>query len=239
VSESRDLPAESPALALTRLAPARRTALEALAGEILAHYPRGRRTVAVDGVSGSGKTTFADDLTLALRARDQVVFRAEADAFHLPTSERHRAAPFSAEAYYRGSFDTETLRRVLLDPFRMGGSTGFVLAIFDLERSAPLVQEWTTGPEDAILVVDGMFLQRPELRGVWNYTIWLDVAGDVGVRRRGERDGTDSDPASDRNRRDLDAQELYRAEADPVRSASAIIDVRDLDAPKRSFRDSC
>jgi uridine kinase len=239
VAEVRELPVEPPRLALTRLPPARRTLLEAFAGEILAHYPKGRRMVAVDGMSGSGKTTFADDLALALRARDETVFRASADDFHRPKADRYQRGRFSAEGYYRDAFDTATMRRVLLDPFRMGGDTGFVLAAFDLERDAPLVQEWTTGPADAILLVDGVFLQRPELRGLWNYTIWLDVPEDVGVRRIGERDGTDLDPATELNRRHFGAQELYRGEVDPPAAASAIVDARDLDLPRRIFADSC
>ncbi len=232
-------PVDPPALALSRLPPARRAIVEGLAGEILQHYARGRRLVGVDGMSGAGKTRFADDLAVALRARGATVFRASLDDFHRPRAERYRRGRFSAEGYYRDAFDLPTLRRVLIDPFRMGGSTGFQLAAFDLERDAPLVAEWTTGPADALLVVDGVLLQRPELGGVWSYTIWLDVPEEVGVQRSGARDGTDLDPASEFNRRYLGAQELYRAEVDPVRGASAIIDARDLDAPRRSYADSC
>jgi len=227
------MPVEPPGLALTRLPPVRRAVVEELAGEIVGGPVLGRRLVAVDGMSGSGKTRFADDLALALRARGTVVFRASLDDFHRPRAERYRLGRSSPEGYYRDAFDLRTARRVLLDPFRMGGSAGFQLAAFDLERDVPYESAWTTGPADAVLVVDGVFLQRPELRDEWTYTVWLDVPDEVGVRRSGRRDGTDLDPASEFNRRYLGAQELYRAEADPVAGAAAVLDVRDLDAPHR------
>jgi uridine kinase len=115
----------------------------------------------------------------------------------------------------------------------MGGSTGFQLAAFDLERDAPTESDWTSGPADAVLIVDGVFLQRPELRDLWTFTVWLDVPDELGVLRSGERDGTDLDPASEFNRRYLGAQELYRTEADPVGGADAVIELREPDAPQR------
>ena len=227
------MPVEPPALALTRLPAARRAVVEALAGEIVDGVVLGRRLVAVDGMSGAGKTTFGDDLALALRARGTVVFRASLDDFHRPRVERYRRGRLSPEGYYRDAFDLVTARRVLLDPFRMGGSTGFQLAAFDLERDAPVESAWVTGPADAVLVVDGVFLQRPELRDRWTFSIWLDVPDELGVRRSGERDGTDLDPASEFNRRYLGAQELYRAEVDPLGAADAVIDLREFDSPRR------
>jgi uridine kinase len=226
---------ETPALALTRLPAARRAVLAGLADEIVGGGVLGRRLVGVDGMSGAGKTTFADDLALALRARGAVVFRASLDDFHRPRAERYRLGRTSPEGYYRDAFDLRTARRVLLDPFRLGGSAGFQLAAFDLERDAPRESAWTTGPADAVLVVDGVFLQRPELRDEWTLTVWLDVPAELGVRRSGERDGTDIDPASAFNRRYLGAQELYRAEVDPA-AATVVLDVRDLDAPVRVER---
>ena len=232
------MPVEPPALALTRLPLVRRRLLEGLAGEIVDGPVLGRRLVGVDGMSGAGKTTFADDLALALRARGTTVFRASLDDFHRPRADRYRLGRLSPEGYYRDAFDLGTARRVLLDPFRMGGSAGFQLAAFDLERDAPVESAWTTGPADAVLVVDGVFLQRPELRDEWTITVWLDVPDEVGVRRSGDRDGTDLDPASAFNRRYLGAQELYRAEADPIAGATVVVDARDLDAPVRRARTS-
>ena len=45
-----------------------------------------------------------------------------------------------------------------------------------------------TVPEDAILIVDGAFLLRPELRPFWDLVIWLHISFEDMVARAAERD---------------------------------------------------
>ena len=47
-----------------------------------------------------------------------------------------------------------------------------------------------------MLVVDGVFAQREELRGCWDLVVWLDVADEERVRRMADRDGVPADPAT-------------------------------------------
>jgi uridine kinase len=190
--------------------------------------------VAIDGEDGSGKTHFADDLAAALTASGRSVFRASLDDFHRSAAERHARGADSPEGYYRDSFDYSTFRRVLLEPFRMGGSTAFVTASFDHVRDLPVQSKWRTGPKDAILVLDGVFLNRPELAGLWNYSVWLDVPREIAEQRMLDRDGAAENPERYRG-----GQELYAAEAKPRTAATAIIDNRDFEHPRRVFADSC
>lgn len=223
----------------SKIAPARRELLEALVAEFTHHYAKGRTTLAVDGPDGAGTKGFADDLALAFERGGFAVFRASVDDFHQPREHRHRAGRFSAEGYYRDAFDYSVLRRVLLEPFRMGGSTGFQLRGFDRERDAVVESAWVTGPADAVLIVDGVFLNRFELRGAWNFSIWLDADPAVRLARLVERDGADPDPAAESNRRYSEAQRLYVRDAHPNTTASAIVDNTDPDAPGRRFTDYC
>ena len=77
------------------------------------------------------------------------------------------------------------------------------------------------------------------LRGLWDWSIWLEVPETVADARRAIRDGSDPDPAAPANRLHREAQELYRREAKPELSASAIIDNSDLSHPRRVFQDFC
>ena len=90
-----------------------------------------------------------------------------------------------------------------------------------------------------MLIVDGVFLHRPELRGLWNWSVWLDVPIDVAAQRLALRDGSDPDPASPSNARYRDGQELYLKEADPRSEASVIVDNTDLAHPRRVYQDYC
>ncbi|HWH97480.1 MAG TPA: uridine kinase [Pseudolysinimonas sp.] len=223
----------------SKIAPARRDLLESLVAEYAHHYAKGRTTLAVDGPDGAGKTRFADDLALAFERAGFTVFRASVDDFHRPREYRYRDGRYSAEGYYRDAFDYSVLRRTLLEPFRMGGSTGFQLRGFDLDRDVPVESAWVTAPADAILIVDGVFLNRVELRGAWNYSIWLDADAAVRLARMVERDGADPNPKAESNRRYSEAHRLYVRDAHPNTTASAIVDNTDPDAPVRRFTDYC
>ncbi|GAA3747080.1 hypothetical protein GCM10022239_23210 [Leifsonia bigeumensis] len=211
---------------MARWAPAKKDQLESLATEIMHNYSRGRAMVAIDGRHGAGQRQFADDLAEALRQNDAHVFRASIDDFFRPRRDREREGWLDGGAQYRDAYDYSLLRRVLVDPFHTAGSTGFVLTGFDEVRDQPVFQpKWMSAGPDAILVVDGVFLNRPELAGLWNYSIWLSTplieSGDEEVMR------------------DSAADEAYLKDANPSEKATTIIDNQDLDHPRRVFVDSC
>ena len=213
--------------------------LRELVGEIAHNYGHGRVIVAIDGIDGAGKTSFGDDLAAVFREAGHDAFRASMEDFHRSRAERYRDGRESPESFYRDSFDYGTFRRVLIDPFRMAGSTGFQTAAWDVRRDAPTLTRWITGQPDGVLIVDGVFLNRPELRGIWNYSILLEVPWDVAYTRLAERDARDPNPDAFANARYREGQELYFAEADPRQYASALVDNTDPAHPKRIFADSC
>lgn len=217
------------------------TLWRSLRDEVRQHYRRGRIMVAVDGEDGAGKTMFADNLAAVFAEDGSSVFRASIDGFHRPRVERYAMGRTSPEGYYRDSYDYATFRRVLIDPFR-GGATadaGFQLAAFDVHRDEPVASEWVTAPRDAVLIVDGIFLHRPELRGIWHWSVWLDAPLDVRYARMAERDGTAPDPAAESNRRYRDGMELYLRDAGPRRAAAAIVDNTDPAHPVSVYSDFC
>jgi uridine kinase len=204
---------------MARWQPLKKDVLEALAGEITHNYREGRVIVAVDGDRTSGTAAFADDLGVALGLVGRKTYRASIENFHSAKAEQDAAD--TAEGYYDSAYNYSLLQRVLVDPFRSGGSTGFVLAAFDEARDTGFQSKWMTAGADAILIVDGVFLQRPQLAGLWNYTVWVDVpeTGPEDVR--------------------AEADALYLRAVGPRAKATAIIDNRDPEHPRRSFADSC
>lgn len=214
-----------------------------LRDEVRQHYRAGRIILAVDGRDGAGKTVFADGLAEVFAEDGSAVFRASIDGFHRPRAERWARGRTSPIGFYEDSYDYATFRRVLIDPFReggqTGGTTGFQLAAFDVERDAAVESAWVTAPKDAVLIVDGIFLNRPAMRGIWHWSVWLDVPIDVAYERLAERDGTDPDFLAPSNTRYREGQELYLRDADPRDAASVIVDNTDFAHPRRVFRDYC
>jgi uridine kinase len=212
--------------------------LRQLMAEITYDYGRGRVIVAIDGVDGAGKGSFADALAAVFEERGTTAVRASMDNFHRSRAERYRLGRESPESFYRDSFDYRTLRRVLIDPFRMAGSTGFQLAAFDLRRDAVRLSRWLTAPADTVLIIDGIFLNRAELRDLWDYSILLEVPWDLAYQRLAERDARDPDPGAEANARYREGQELYFADADPRAQASALVDNTDPEHPLRIVPES-
>lgn len=210
---------------------------ETLLGELRQHHRRGRLLVAVDGRDGAGKSLFADGLADALREDGSTVFRASADDFHRPRAARYARGRTSAEGHYLDSYDTDALLDRLLRPFRAGAP--FVRATHDLDEDRAVDPEAETAPADAVLVVDGLFLLRPELRDVWNWSVWLDVPLDVAFGRMARRDGSDPDPLVASNARYRAGFDLYLQDGDPCGRASVILDNTDPRQPVRVFRDFC
>jgi uridine kinase len=209
--------------------PTPRTAfMDALAAEITHNYGRGRRVVAVDGVADT--TVFADDLGVALREAGHPVIRASLADFLLPRASREQRGADSPEGFYDDRFDYATFQRVLVHPFRMGGSAGFVTASFDASRDRPLEPRWKTAPADAVLLIDGPFLQRPELRGIANFVVYLEPGAGAGAGA-----GTATGPGAGAT----GANALYQAAVGPRAKSDAIVQVTDGELPKRVFADRC
>jgi uridine kinase len=189
--------------------------------------PGTRTLVAIDGPDAAGKTTLADSLVGLL---PRPVLRASIDGFHRPRAERLARGPLSPEGCYRDTFDLDALAGELLEPFAAGATT-VATGVFDHSLDVPARTEAAQVPTDAVLVVDGVFLLRPELRERWDITVHLHVPPETTIERAVQRDakalgGADQVLVRYRERY-LPAQELYRAEAAPFAHADLVVDSTD------------
>lgn len=206
---------------------------------MLRRNPSGRRLIAVEGRDATGKTRFADALQVAFARAEVEAFRASVDDFHRPQAFRYRQGRDSSKGYYEDAFDIELLDRVLLQPFRMGGSTGFMTRAFDLRRDAPVEMEWLTAGPDAVLIVDGVFLQRPALQGKWHSVVYLEANDRVRGERLRARDGAHPDVAHASHARYREAHDHYERTAAPRGTATFVVDNSDWRKPIQAFVDSC
>jgi uridine kinase len=196
--------------------------------------------VAVDGPPAAGKTTLADELAQLLRERGREVIRASTEGFHLPRAQRYRRGEFSPEANYHDSFDYDTLRRVLLDPLGPGGDRGYLRAVYDLDTDSALSRPAATACADAVLLLDGVFLLRPELIDRWDLSIFVSAAFERTVDRARTRDlartGSAAEVEQRFRARYIPAQELYFATARPADRADIIVHNDDPGRPAWEVR---
>lgn len=188
--------------------------------------------IGVDGVDGAGKTVFADELADALRALGRHAVRVSVDDFHHPRAIRYRRGRTSPEGFWLDSFDYERLRADVLEPLGPGGSRRYRPVAHDLASDELVESPVHLAAPAAVLVVDGLFLHRDELRDLWDMTVFLDVPFAETARRMAARDGTSPDPDHADLRRYVEAQRLYFAACEPRRRATLVVDNADVDDPR-------
>lgn len=168
---------------------AKSAVVDALADALTA-LPLGHPTrVAVDGRSAAGKTTLADELAVAVRARGREVPRASIDDFHRPGHNcRSRRGGWTPQSYYDEGYDYDAFRDLLPRPLGPGGNRRCRPALVDSFQDAWLPEAWREVDTQAVVIVDGAFLLRPELADHWDSIIWLEIDHETMVERARRRD---------------------------------------------------
>lgn len=220
----------------------RREMLELLADRVCALVASCPVRVAIDGIDAAGKTILANELCDTLVARGRSVIYASIDGFHRPRAERYRRGASSPEGYYRDSFDCDALRAALLLPLGPGGSRGYRRSVYNYRADRPALAAEETAPPDAVLVMEGVFLLRPELADLWEYRILVEAPFAVTLERAGRRDaelfGSVEAARARYLERYIPGQRLYFEEARPQERADAIVRNGNPEHPKLIVRDS-
>jgi uridine kinase len=203
--------------------------------ELAARLPRSSASgivrVGIDGVDGAGKTHFADELASVLHASGVTTIRASVDGFHNPRAVRYRKGRDSPEGFFHDSYDYTQLKAVLLDPLGPGGTGRYRTAAFDHRYDMPTRPPAQVASTGEILLFDGIFLHRPELREHWDYSIFLQVAFSLSSPRGAQRGEGSPDLTAPTNQRYIRGQELYLRSCTPMSRASVTVNNDDLASP--------
>jgi uridine kinase len=191
--------------------------------------------VAIDGRTASGKTTLANELADCLIAKGRDVIRTSIDGFHRPRAERYARGRHSAEGYYYDARDLPAINALLLSPLGPGGDRWYRTASFDLDNDQPVEQDPQFAPADAILIVDGTFLQRPELRDGWDLAVFVETSERVSEQRGIDRDTTHLGAAEATRQlyanRYRPAFDLYQRLCAPASAADAVFNNDNFEQP--------
>lgn len=213
----------------------RTQALSALADRIAAIHLDHPVRVGIDGVDAAGKTTLADELVEPLRARGRAVIRASVDGFHNPRRIRYRQGRRAPQGYYDDSFDYDAVVAHVLDPLGPDGNLIYRPVAFDFTTDSEVHGSSQSADPDAILLFDGIFLHRPELRSHWDFYVFVHVDFDVAVERAQTRDRYLFETAEEiremYEQRYVPAQRIYLTAESPASRASVIWNNNDVENP--------
>jgi uridine kinase len=191
--------------------------------------------IGIDGVDASGKTTLANSLADYLKSQKIDVIRASIDGFHNPKSIRYKKGHNSPEGYYKDSFNNQAIVDNLLAPLGENGNLQYKKAIFDFKTDSEVVLPVEAAKKDSILIMDGVFLFRPEIVNYWDLKIFVEADFKITVSRATKRDGyylgSEQEILAKYNQRYVPGQQLYFQEAQPQEKADIIIENSDFENP--------
>jgi uridine kinase len=196
-----------------------------------------RPIIAIDGVDGSGKSTFAQGLVAGLGRAGWPAVLFSVDDFRRPV-DWARAGRSEAEIYYRDYYELDLLD-ACLRAFQ-AGAPRVTIPVFDPRT------EQLAGTRDvalagaALAVVEGVFALRVPAAG-GGLVIHIELAAAEAQRRLLERDlGRGRPRAVIEHRlaaRYVPAHQRYLAAHDPARRADVVIDSNTPHAPRVTRRE--
>jgi uridine kinase len=137
--------------------------------------------VAISGIDASGKGTIARHILDQLKARGIRVALIGLDPWHHPAEVRFSDVN-PGEHFFRNAFRFDELFEVLIEPLELNRS---VTTTVDLLQ--PFENEWYSHTYDFfnidVIVVEGIFLLKRELRGRYNLSFWVECSFGTALRR--------------------------------------------------------
>jgi uridine kinase len=190
--------------------------------------------VGINGVDSSGKTEFSRSLSDSLAAQGLPHALVHIDDFMLPKATRRKGTS-GADNYYNHTLDFQALRSQILEPVRAGA----VPLTRTLQHPHPrtddvqLVHTHHVPESPSALIVEGLFLFRPELADMFDARVYLDTPRDEVLRRVQERDVSWGGPdvAQRYIERYIPAHNTYEAIAGPALNAHVVVDTSSIDQP--------
>ena len=199
--------------------------------EIKRHHPI---RVCIDGVDASGKTTIADLLAVELREHKPVI-RVSIDGFHNPKEIRYEKGRNSPLGYYMDTTNYESIINNVLGPLGPNGNLEYKTKIFNFIENSEVNAPIQKAKQDSILIMDGVFLLRPELIDYWDLKIFIDVDFKITLKRATKRDGyylgEKEEIIEKYELRYIPGQKIYFEKVSPQEKADIVIDNSDFENP--------
>lgn len=137
--------------------------------------------IAVDGAPQAGPQTMALLIADAARDSGRPALCVHSSDFLRPASIRFEYGKTDPDGWY-DAVDSGALVREVLAPLGPGGSRRYLPTLWDARRDRATRAAYETAPPSCIVVVDGTFLLRDELR--WEFDLTVHLAQSAAALRR-------------------------------------------------------
>lgn len=191
--------------------------------------------VAINGIEGTGKTCFANELQEYLSSKENPVIHVSIDGFHYNKTHRYKQGKDSALGYYQDAYDENSFTQKVLLASQQEPPT-ITTATHDLETDEYLNLAPIEIPKNTILITDGAYLFKSTYLPHWDFKVYLktdfETAQDRGIKRDAELlGGIELAKEKYINRYHL-ASKIYIEENNPESIADLLIDNTNYDNPE-------
>jgi uridine kinase len=166
---------------------------------------------AIDGAGGAGKSTLAAAIRSALAIAVAIV---PVDDFYRPLTDDQRMA-LDPRHGYESYFDWQRMRDQAVVPLRAGKPARYQRYDWSSDRLA----EWIEIAPAPVVIVEGVYSSRPELRALIDLAIFVDTPREERERRMRSR----GQNAGGWIERWMAAEDWYLEHIDPARHAGLVL----------------
>lgn len=144
--------------------------------------------VGIDGLGGAGKSTISEEIYKLLSEENYNITLFHIDDFIHPRAVRYNDNYAEWECYYDLQWNYDYLMNEVVNPIKNGADFNAKVELYDKDNDTYFLSE-TNVPAGSIVIIEGVFLQRQELKGAFDYMIYIDIPEEIRLNRVLERDG--------------------------------------------------
>ena len=184
--------------------------------------------VGIDGLGGAGKSTLIESLKLELQNESYNSYILHIDDFIHPKSIRYNDSKEEWYCYYNLQWRYDYLIKEILDPIKRGEKIDKDIEFYDKENDT-YIKKHIYIPHNSVLLLEGVFLQRKELKDYLDFVVYLNVPQEIRLDRVLKRDvyiGSADDIKDKYNRRYFPAEDRYILECSPTLNADFILETK-------------
>ena len=143
--------------------------------------------VGIDGLGGSGKSTISEVIKELLIKEGINTVLLHIDDFIHPRTVRYNNNFEEWECYSYLQWRYDYLIKEVIKPIKKGRSVSGEIEIYDKENDSYIMQRIDV-PLGSVVIIEGVFLQRKELFGIFDYVVYIDVSEQERLERVIKRD---------------------------------------------------
>jgi uridine kinase len=142
-----------------------------------------RFILGIDGLSRSGKTTLVNNLKEWLKTEGHPALIFHLDNYIEDRKKRYNTGNEEWYEYYSLQWDAEYLKQELFS--KLHTEKELTLSFYDEQNDSHFLKH-TSIPRKCLIIIEGVFLQRPEWKINLDYIVFLDCSREERFKREKE-----------------------------------------------------